>query len=150
RVHVSLARGGRGPSPERRRPSRAARQRPWPSAGGRRHRRGGARRLLGRLSGGAGRQRRRSPALSHARLPRPRCPPRLLRPRAGRDRDGATARPAVSEAGGLDASVTIGVVRLPNPVIAAAGAFGYGTELAGLVDLAALGAVGVKGLSLAP
>jgi dihydroorotate dehydrogenase (NAD+) catalytic subunit len=56
----------------------------------------------------------------------------------------------VSEAGGLDSSVTIGTVRLPNAVIAASGTFGYGTEFAGLVDLAAIGAVGVKGLSLAP
>jgi len=40
-------------------------------------------------------------------------------------------------------------VTLPNPVIAASGTFGYGTELAGVVDLSALGAISVKGLSLA-
>ena len=56
----------------------------------------------------------------------------------------------MTEARGLDTSVTIGAIRLPNAVIAASGTFGYGTEFAGLVDLAALGAVGVKGLSLAP
>ncbi len=54
------------------------------------------------------------------------------------------ARPAV------DPSVTVGTVRLPNAVIAASGTFGYGTEFAGLVDLAAVGAISVKGLSLAP
>lgn len=53
-------------------------------------------------------------------------------------------RPAV------DTSVTIGAVSLPTPVIAASGTFGYGLEFAGLVDLAAIGAISVKGLSLAP
>jgi dihydroorotate dehydrogenase (NAD+) catalytic subunit len=51
---------------------------------------------------------------------------------------------------GVETAVSVGVVRLPNPVIAASGTFGYGTEFAGLVDLAAVGAIGVKGLSLAP
>jgi len=51
---------------------------------------------------------------------------------------------------GVDTAVEIGAVRLPNPVIAASGTFGYGTEFAGLVDLAALGAISVKGLSLTP
>ncbi len=50
----------------------------------------------------------------------------------------------------VDTRVTVGAVALPNPVIAASGTFGYGTEFAGLVDLAAVGAIGVKGLSLAP
>ena len=53
-------------------------------------------------------------------------------------------------ASAVDLEVTIGAVRLPNPVIAAAGTFGYGTEFAGLVDLPSIGAIGVKGLSLAP
>jgi dihydroorotate dehydrogenase (NAD+) catalytic subunit len=35
-------------------------------------------------------------------------------------------------------------------VIAASGTFGYGTEFGGLVDLGAVGAISVKGLSLAP
>jgi len=56
----------------------------------------------------------------------------------------------VTAASAVDLAVTIGSVRLPNPVVAAAGTFGYGTEFAGLVDLASLGAVAVKGLSLAP
>jgi dihydroorotate dehydrogenase (NAD+) catalytic subunit len=56
----------------------------------------------------------------------------------------------VSRAEDPDLSVTVGSVRLPTPVIAASGTFGYGTEFAGLVDLGAIGAVSVKGLSLAP
>jgi len=56
----------------------------------------------------------------------------------------------VSAGAGVDTSVAIGAVRLPNPVIAASGTFGYGTEFAGLVDLGALGALAVKGLSLRP
>jgi dihydroorotate dehydrogenase (NAD+) catalytic subunit len=50
----------------------------------------------------------------------------------------------------VDTRVAIGAVTLPNPVIAASGTFGYGLEFAGLVDLAAVGAIAVKGLSLAP
>jgi dihydroorotate dehydrogenase (NAD+) catalytic subunit len=50
----------------------------------------------------------------------------------------------------LDTAVSIGTVTLPNAVIAASGTFGYGTEFAGLVDLGAIGAISVKGLSLAP
>jgi dihydroorotate dehydrogenase (NAD+) catalytic subunit len=50
----------------------------------------------------------------------------------------------------VDTRVSIGAVSLPTPVIAASGTFGYGLEFAGLVDLAAVGAIAVKGLSLAP
>ena len=50
----------------------------------------------------------------------------------------------------VDMRVAIGAVTLPTPVIAASGTFGYGLEFAGLVDLAAVGAIAVKGLSLAP
>jgi dihydroorotate dehydrogenase (NAD+) catalytic subunit len=50
----------------------------------------------------------------------------------------------------VDTTVSIGTVVLPNAVVAASGTFGYGTEFAGLVDLAAVGAIAVKGLSLAP
>ncbi len=56
----------------------------------------------------------------------------------------------MSDAAGPDTSVAVGAVRLRNPVIAASGTFGYGTEFAGLVDLASIGAIAVKGLSLAP
>src|SRR5207237_1911867 len=50
----------------------------------------------------------------------------------------------------VDTTVSIGAVVLPNAVVAASGTFGYGTEFAGLVDLAAVGAIAVKGLSLRP
>jgi dihydroorotate dehydrogenase (NAD+) catalytic subunit len=56
----------------------------------------------------------------------------------------------VSAAAAVDTRVTIGSVALPNPVLAASGTFGYGTEYQGLVDLAAIGAICVKGLSLRP
>jgi len=49
-----------------------------------------------------------------------------------------------------DLSVTIGTLRLPNPVLTASGTFGYGREYQPFVDLAALGAVVVKGISLLP
>ena len=56
----------------------------------------------------------------------------------------------MSAAASVDTRVTVGSVALPNPVLAASGTFGYGTEYQGLVDLAALGALCVKGLSLRP
>jgi dihydroorotate dehydrogenase (NAD+) catalytic subunit len=43
--------------------------------------------------------------------------------------------------------IEIGSVRLANPVMTASGTAGYGTELAGYVDLSALGAVVVKSLA---
>jgi dihydroorotate dehydrogenase (NAD+) catalytic subunit len=49
----------------------------------------------------------------------------------------------------VDLSVRIGSLRLRNPLIAASGCFGYGTEYADLVDLSSLGGVAVKGLFLA-
>jgi dihydroorotate dehydrogenase (NAD+) catalytic subunit len=49
----------------------------------------------------------------------------------------------------MDLSVSIGSLRLPNPLIAASGCFGYGLEYADVVDLATLGGVAVKGLFLA-
>ena len=48
----------------------------------------------------------------------------------------------------MDLSVQIGSLRLPNPLIAASGCFGYGVEYADLVDLSSLGGVAVKGLFL--
>jgi len=44
----------------------------------------------------------------------------------------------------LDPTVSLGPIRLPNPVVAASGTFGHGDELADLCDPAALGAVTVK------
>ncbi len=49
----------------------------------------------------------------------------------------------------MDLTVHIGSLTLKNPLIAASGCFGYGVEYAGIVDLASLGGVAVKGLFLA-
>ncbi len=51
---------------------------------------------------------------------------------------------------GVDLRVSVGTVRLKNPIIAASGTFGYGVEFAHLVDLNSLGGIAVKGLSLEP
>src|SRR6188508_2622839 len=48
----------------------------------------------------------------------------------------------------MDLSVTIGSLRLKNPLIAASGCFGYGVEYADVVDLSSLGGIAVKGLFL--
>jgi dihydroorotate dehydrogenase (NAD+) catalytic subunit len=50
----------------------------------------------------------------------------------------------------VDLSTSVGPLRLANPFISASGCFGYGNEYAdaGVVDLASLGAVVVKGLFL--
>jgi dihydroorotate dehydrogenase (NAD+) catalytic subunit len=56
----------------------------------------------------------------------------------------------VSTAVAADLSTSVGSIRLRNPVIAASGTFGYGVEFAHLVDLNALGAFVVKGLSREP
>jgi dihydroorotate dehydrogenase (NAD+) catalytic subunit len=48
-----------------------------------------------------------------------------------------------------DLSVSLGALRLRNPVIAASGCFGYGIEYSHAVDLSTLGGVAVKGLFLA-
>ncbi len=50
----------------------------------------------------------------------------------------------------VDLRVSVGDVELPNPVLCASGTVGYGTELAGVMDLAAPGAVVVKSLSADP
>jgi dihydroorotate dehydrogenase (NAD+) catalytic subunit len=49
-----------------------------------------------------------------------------------------------------DLSVTIAGVVFSNPVIAASGTFGYGSEYEGLLDIAALGGICTKGLTLNP
>lgn len=51
---------------------------------------------------------------------------------------------------GLTLGVRIGSLDLKNPVMTASGTFGYGEEYAQFFDLARLGAVVVKGLSLLP
>ncbi len=49
-----------------------------------------------------------------------------------------------------DLAVTLGPLRLKNPVLAASGTFGYGREYAPVVELERLGGIVVKGLSLEP
>lgn len=49
-----------------------------------------------------------------------------------------------------DLSVRLGPLRLKNPVVAASGTFGYGTEFLPYLDLADLGGFVTKGLSLLP
>jgi dihydroorotate dehydrogenase (NAD+) catalytic subunit len=51
---------------------------------------------------------------------------------------------------GVNLRVSVGTLRLKNPIIAASGTFGYGLEFAHLVNLNALGGIIVKGLSLEP
>jgi dihydroorotate dehydrogenase (NAD+) catalytic subunit len=51
---------------------------------------------------------------------------------------------------GTDMRVTIAGVELANPVIAASGTFGYGTEFEEIVSLAKIGGFVTKGLSRAP
>jgi dihydroorotate dehydrogenase (NAD+) catalytic subunit len=50
----------------------------------------------------------------------------------------------------VDLSVQIGALRLRNPILAASGTFGYGSEYSHLVDLNRLGGFVVKGLSREP
>jgi dihydroorotate dehydrogenase (NAD+) catalytic subunit len=52
--------------------------------------------------------------------------------------------------GSPDLSVSIGRMRLKNPVMPASGTFGYGREFEGYLDLNRLGAVIVKGTTLKP
>ncbi|MDR1166946.1 MAG: dihydroorotate dehydrogenase [Deltaproteobacteria bacterium] len=60
------------------------------------------------------------------------------------------AAPAPASEFAPDLRVRLGPLVLKNPVIAASGAFGYGLELQSFCPPARLGAVIVKGLSLAP
>lgn len=50
----------------------------------------------------------------------------------------------------MNLSVSIGKIKLKNPVMTASGTFGYGEEYSEFIDLNRLGAIVVKGLSLAP
>jgi dihydroorotate dehydrogenase (NAD+) catalytic subunit len=49
-----------------------------------------------------------------------------------------------------DLSVDLCGVRLPTPVLAASGCFGFGREMAGFVDLSEVGAIVTKSVSLEP
>lgn len=50
----------------------------------------------------------------------------------------------------VDLSVDLGPLHLKNPIVAASGTFGYGTEFAPYLDLSSLGGLVTKGLSLKP
>ncbi len=50
----------------------------------------------------------------------------------------------------MDLATRVGAVRLANPVLAASGTFGFGPEYDGLVDVAQLGGVAVKGIAPEP
>ena len=52
--------------------------------------------------------------------------------------------------GRVDLSVDLGPLRLKNPIVAASGTFGYGTEFLPYLDLRDLGGFVTKGLSLLP
>jgi dihydroorotate dehydrogenase (NAD+) catalytic subunit len=54
------------------------------------------------------------------------------------------------KADGTTLQVTLGSLKLKNPVIAASGTFGYGEEYSGIIPLGSLGAIVTKGLSLEP
>lgn len=56
----------------------------------------------------------------------------------------------MNSAGPPELAVTVGALRLSNPIIAASGTFGYGEEFASLVNLERLGGFVVKGLSAKP
>ena len=60
------------------------------------------------------------------------------------------AKPPRKSAGPVDMRVSVGPLTLKNPVIAASGTFGYGTELQPYFDLEAIGGFVSKGLSLKP
>jgi dihydroorotate dehydrogenase (NAD+) catalytic subunit len=61
-----------------------------------------------------------------------------------------TRRHRASVTGAVDMAVSVGSVRLPNPIMTASGTAGHGAELAAYADLAALGAVVVKSLHAEP
>ncbi len=56
----------------------------------------------------------------------------------------------MSSSSRVDLAVQIGALRLPNPVLAASGTFGYGLEFAHLVDFKRIGGFVTKGISLEP
>jgi dihydroorotate dehydrogenase (NAD+) catalytic subunit len=51
---------------------------------------------------------------------------------------------------GVDLSIEVAGIKLPNPVIAASGTFGYGEEFSRFADLRRIGAICVKGTSARP
>lgn len=67
-----------------------------------------------------------------------------MNPRASDPRDADPSAP------GPDLAVSIGSIRMSNPVMVASGTFGYGSEYADVVDIDRLGALVVKGIRLGP
>jgi len=61
----------------------------------------------------------------------------------------ATKRAAIDEQR-VDLSVRVGSLRLRNPILTASGTFGYGDEYAHVVDLAAIGGVVTKTVTVTP
>jgi dihydroorotate dehydrogenase (NAD+) catalytic subunit len=51
---------------------------------------------------------------------------------------------------GIDLAVTLGRLRLPNPIVVASGTFGYGREMTGFVDLTRLGGIVPKTITPLP
>ncbi|MBI5710252.1 MAG: dihydroorotate dehydrogenase [Candidatus Eisenbacteria bacterium] len=86
------------------------------------------------------------------RAPSPAAPrsPRGSRSRPAGEEPRGQSRSRAPAPGTLDLSVTIGPLRLRNPVLTASGTFGYGDEYAHVMDVAALGGVITKTVTLAP
>lgn len=63
---------------------------------------------------------------------------------------GTAPAAASSEPRAVDLAVTLGRLRLPNPVLVASGTFGYAREMASLVDLSRLGGVLPKTVTATP
>jgi dihydroorotate dehydrogenase (NAD+) catalytic subunit len=56
----------------------------------------------------------------------------------------------VSSSARVDLTVQVGALRLPNPILAASGTFGYGLEFAHLIDFKRIGGFVTKGISMEP
>jgi dihydroorotate dehydrogenase (NAD+) catalytic subunit len=79
--------------------------------------------------------------------------PGVVSPGAAASGRGPAATPATDVLGGRPVAIEVDLGRglvLQTPVIAAAGAMGYGVEVADLVDLPRLGAVVTRGTTLKP
>ena len=74
----------------------------------------------------------------------------MSRPSRNGARRATPKPPPKSAAAAVDLTVTIGPMRLANPVLTASGTFGYGDEYAHVVDLARLGGVITKTVTLEP
>ena len=86
------------------------------------------------------------------RAPPPAAPfsPRKLPSRSAREEPRGESRSRAPASHAVDLAIAIGPMRLRNPVLTASGTFGYGDEVAHVVDLAALGGVITKTVTLEP